>query len=46
MEKEANKNKYQEFKGKISELSKESKTNWTNKTSSIDINPLQIEDSL
>ena len=34
------------LKEKISELSKESKTNLTNKTSSIEINPLRIEDSL
>ena len=34
------------LKEKISELSKESKTNLTNKTSSIEINPLRIENSL
>ena len=46
MKQEVNRNKHQEFKRKISELSKESKTNLTNKTSSIEINPLRIEDSL
>ena len=34
------------LKETISELSKESKTNLTNKTSNIEINPLRIEDSL